>query len=254
MNLVKPSPILNESGTLTLGSLDVPYQIKRSAKRRRTMGMRIHNQTILLLAPLKTPTKTLLEFAQSRQQWIIKQLDRQESTSALFNHFHDGQVIYVLGDAKRLFIDDSETHPPGCEVNETRLHVFIIPTLDADERHYRIWKEITTWFRHQAHDILKQRLDHWSKIMNVKYSSFQLSSAKSYWGLCTRHNQIKLNWKLVMTPLPVMDYVIIHELAHISQKNHSPRFWAIVARYVPDYKAKRKDLRDGPYTRGIKVM
>jgi len=92
--------------------------------------------------------------------------------------------------------------------------------------------------------IIKKRLDLYSSVMGVKYDSFRLSNAKKRWGTCSRRADIKINWKLANAGEDILDYVIVHELAHIKEKNHSKRFWAIVAGILPDHKNRRKWLKD----------
>lgn len=96
----------------------------------------------------------------------------------------------------------------------------------------------------KSREVLGARLMYWSGVMNLQYTSFRLSGAKTRWGSCSGKNSINLNWRLVMTPNEVIDYVVIHELAHIKQKNHSAKFWEIVEKYDPLWKQRRKWLRE----------
>jgi predicted metal-dependent hydrolase len=90
---------------------------------------------------------------------------------------------------------------------------------------------------------VSQKIQFWSGQMNLKYQKVRLSSAKTRWGSCTSTNDISINWRLSLLPLELMDYVIVHELAHIREKNHSSKFWAIVESYWPNYKSDRKLLK-----------
>lgn len=99
-------------------------------------------------------------------------------------------------------------------------------------------------YKKLSRGVLGARLLYWSGVMNLQYTSFRLSSAKTRWGSCSGKNSINLNWRLVMTPNEVIDYVVIHELAHIKQKNHSVKFWEIVQKYDPLWKHRRKWLRE----------
>jgi predicted metal-dependent hydrolase len=102
-------------------------------------------------------------------------------------------------------------------------------------------------------DILKQKklakllfiekIEYWSSKMFLKYRGLRLSSARTRWGSCTHQNIISINWRLSLLPTELLDYVIIHELAHIKEKNHSSDFWNIVSKYCSDYKATRKQLK-----------
>jgi predicted metal-dependent hydrolase len=95
----------------------------------------------------------------------------------------------------------------------------------------------------QSRIVLKDSLDNWSEVMNLKYTKFRLSSAKTRWGSCSGRDVISLNWRLILTAPDLINYVVIHELAHVKQKNHSDKFWSLVEKYDPDYKAHRKSLK-----------
>lgn len=88
----------------------------------------------------------------------------------------------------------------------------------------------------------KNLLDIWAQTMELTYSSVRISSAKSRWGSCSGKNSISLNWRLVLMPESLLEYVVIHELAHVKHKNHSIQFWEFVAKYLPEYKSIKKQL------------
>jgi len=96
----------------------------------------------------------------------------------------------------------------------------------------------------QARNTILQSLQKYSSIMGLPFRNFRLSGAKSRWGSCSSRNTISINWRLGMAPSEVLDYVIIHELAHVAEKNHSPKFWAWVAKFDPDFKLRKKWLKD----------
>ena len=95
-----------------------------------------------------------------------------------------------------------------------------------------------SWYRSQARQVLVERLNHFASQMNLKYTRFRLSSAETRWGSCSATGTISLSWRLVMAPPPAIDYVVVHELAHIKIKNHSKNFWAAIAAILPDYRAQ----------------
>ncbi len=95
----------------------------------------------------------------------------------------------------------------------------------------------------EASRIIEDRLYIYSNKMDLPYNSFKISNAKKRWGVCCRKSDIRINWRLAKADESILDYVIVHELAHIKEKNHSKRFWALVAQYIPDYKTRRKTLK-----------
>ncbi|MCD5382257.1 MAG: M48 family metallopeptidase [Candidatus Pacebacteria bacterium] len=103
-------------------------------------------------------------------------------------------------------------------------------------RHYQAHKEL-------ARGIIHERLEHWSGFYGLTYNRVAIKNQKTCWGSCSEHGNLNFNYKIVFLPEPLMDYVIVHELCHLYELNHSPAFWAHVARAMPDYKAQRSHLR-----------
>jgi predicted metal-dependent hydrolase len=107
------------------------------------------------------------------------------------------------------------------------------------------WRDTTAaWLKRQARRLFTARLDHYAPQLNVRWQCLSLSSARTRWGSASSTGSIRLNWRLIHLPLPVIDYVVVHELAHLREMNHSPRFWALVSAVLPDCAAQRKVLRD----------
>ena len=99
------------------------------------------------------------------------------------------------------------------------------------------------WFCEQASEVFAARLDLYAERLGVRYASMALSSAGTRWGSCTVEGNIRLNWRLIHFALPLIDYVVAHELAHLLEMNHSARFWARVESVYPDYDGAKMALR-----------
>jgi len=105
------------------------------------------------------------------------------------------------------------------------------------------------WLQLEAKRLFAERLPVYADKLGVAYRSFALSSATTQWGSCTADGRIRLNWRLIHFALPMIDYVVAHELSHLREMNHSPRFWATVQSIFPEFEAAKKALRDsGPET------
>jgi predicted metal-dependent hydrolase len=104
-------------------------------------------------------------------------------------------------------------------------------------------ERVRAWLQQQAKVLFEQRLDLYAARLGVQYSAFSLSSAGTRWGSCTVQRAIRLNWRLIHFSLPLIDYVVAHELAHILEMNHSPRFWDQVGRIYPAYDEAKSLLR-----------
>jgi predicted metal-dependent hydrolase len=102
--------------------------------------------------------------------------------------------------------------------------------------------QFISWYQHQAKIILAERLQYWSEQMNTRYLSMRITGAKTRWGSCSRKRSINFSWKLIMAPIEVVDYVVVHELAHITHHNHSKNFWAVVNQTYPKWRESRQWL------------
>jgi hypothetical protein len=89
----------------------------------------------------------------------------------------------------------------------------------------------------------EQRAAHFARVLDVRVHSIRLSNARTRWGTCHPDGRVRLNWRLIQAPPALVDYVVVHELAHLREPNHSPRFWTWVAGVLPDYKERRQALR-----------
>ena len=127
-------------------------------------------------------------------------------------------------------------------VNETRIrfdgerNILFLPIKNARER-------LVKWLKENAGRILKQRTAEWAEKMNVQYSSVRVTSAKTRWGSCSYKNAINYSFRLIYAPKEIVDYVVVHELAHVRFKNHASAFWKEVETYMPDYREKRAWLK-----------
>lgn len=113
------------------------------------------------------------------------------------------------------------------------------------ERLKTVWSALPeSWYRRAARKVLKERCDHWAKVMGLGYGKLRLTGARTRWGSCNARGDLSFSWRLLATRWDLVNYVVVHELAHRVHFDHSQRFWRLVERYVPDYGRCRDDLRE----------
>ena len=100
------------------------------------------------------------------------------------------------------------------------------------------------WYRQQALQKISERVRFYYAITNLKYHKIKISNAKKRWGSCSSQGNLNFSWRLIMAPLEVIDYVVVHELVHLEEKNHANRFWNKVEKILPDYKIQKKWLKE----------
>lgn len=239
------APPAEETGRLRLNGREISFTVVRNRRRRRGIAFRIEPDLHLrVLAPLRTRLPVIEALLRNRSGWIVQHLARLEAVSPFLPHrCVDGATIRYLGHAYRLKV----TQQKGAQTCRITPRNFMVNIPDK-ELSYRALQEevrleILLWLKKRAKVKLQKRLDLWARRLNLRYTSFAIGNPKRQWGSCSARNAIRLNWRLVMAPLPLIDYVVVHELCHITHKNHGPRFWRFVARALPDYRERRAELR-----------
>ena len=199
---------------------------------RRTMSLHVSSQGELIVkAPFFIPEKLILNFLKQKEDWILKALQKVGSRIVKQKTYQAGEEFLFLGDVYKLHFGSFK------EINISN-GLLNVP----DFMMFRIKKELTSWYISQAKKLITDRVDYVCKQMNSKYASIRFSDTSSKWGSCSPDNSLQFNWRLIMTPLTVINYVVVHELAHTIEKNHSRRFWKIVDLHTPAYKQHRKWL------------
>ncbi|MEJ0062721.1 MAG: SprT family zinc-dependent metalloprotease [Alphaproteobacteria bacterium] len=233
--------IYTETGTLAVGGTEIPYTIRRSKRRRRSIGLLVESEKNLrITAPLKTSLFYIETVIHRRAHWIIRKMGEIKARPPA----NDETAMVYLGHACALHVSYDPHIPQGCRLKPGRLHVNIHGRhLSEKDRREEIRLETMLWCKKRARVKFQKRLDFWAERLGVRYNRLVVSSPQKLWGSCSADNTIRLNWQLVMAPLPLLDYVVAHELAHVVHKNHSQRFWGFLAKTMPDYKARRKELR-----------
>lgn len=206
-----------------------PDEIIRS--RRKTLAIVIDAQARLIVrAPKSCGQERIFAFLAQKEPWIRrKQAERKSVAVSLPTDNLDGYEFPLLGKKVRIRIGDVKS----IVFDGERI---LLPKEQSRER-------LIKWLKTQAKTCFTAVVDEYANRMNVTYKSLTVASARTRWGTCSRENALRFSFRLVYTPMEIVQYVVAHELAHIRHKNHSSLFWNEVERYVPDYKTRRKWLK-----------
>lgn len=235
--LIDPPAI--EQRSIELSGKSIDYILKRSGKRRRSIGLSIDDRGLTVNMPLRASEKWLHSVLQEKAQWIVAKLDDwQARKPPELPLWVDGQFIKFIGEPFTLRVVASLFDaPPLLRGRQLFVHV-------TDSANQRVVEQtVTQWYQREAELLFKQRVAHYASLMQVSPSVVALSSARTQWGSCTARGTVRLNWHLIKMPLRLIDYVVVHELAHLVEMNHSPAFWRVVVSVCPDYAKRRAELR-----------
>ncbi|WP_322105694.1 SprT family zinc-dependent metalloprotease [Paraburkholderia sp. J41] len=227
--------------TLVLGAQTLHYRLKRSS--RKSIGFVIDGSGLSITAPRWVTIADIETAIGEKQRWIFAKLaewqTRVEQRALPRVKWGDGAELPYLGKpitlklgAGSLAFDD-----------ETRVLALPLPP-HADSQ--QIKDRVTGWLQGEAKRIFGERLAVYAPKLGVTFRSYALSSAATRWGSCSSEGRIRLNWRLVHFPLSVVDYVVAHELSHLREMNHSPRFWETVESVFPEFREARKQLKEHP--------
>ena len=216
----------------------IPYTLKRSA--RRSIGFKVDHHGLTVSAPQRASLAFIEQALAAKARWILKALDkvqanRSDASAPII--WQDGTVFPYLGKDCHLHL--VKTFSPKNRFIQTAGEL-VLETVKADTE--SVAKAMRDWLKEQAKTILLSRLADQAETMQLTYAKAALSNATQRWGSCSAKRHIRLNWRLVLTDWSLMDYVIIHELAHLVELNHSPRFWAIVETWYPDWQDAHQKL------------
>lgn len=211
------------------------YTVIRS--RRRTIAIEISRDgEVLVRAPLRLVRREIAAFVEEHREWIALKLAqaKRRTTHAAPRRFREGETFLFLGERHRLRFD------AGGEYLRKENGEFLLGA-DLASRAGDLFR---TWYRARAREVFEDRVSHFAPRMGLYCRAVRITDARERWGSCSASGTLNFSWRLVMAPPAVIDYVVVHELAHLAEMNHSRRFWDCVAGVLPDHRARRKWLRE----------
>ena len=237
-----PGPAPQGTRRLAVGAEPIHYTLRRA--RRRSIGFTIDDRGLTVAAPRWVSLTEIESAIAEKQRWIRRKLaeyrDWQARQPLQRVHFGDGGSLPVLGRPVTLRLRAGAGSTRLAQsADGAELHLALPPLCGEAQ----VRDAVLAWLRGEARCVLGSRLQLLAARQPVQPRSWSLSSARSQWGACTHDGHIRLNWRLVHFSLPVIDYVVAHELAHLREMNHSPRFWKAVGALLPGFESARDEVR-----------
>lgn len=204
--------------------------------KRRTIALIVERDgSLTVRAPKRATLQDIHCFIQEKEKWIERSRERLKAIVTVpKKEFADGETFLFLGKEYELRLVPNQRQT---------LHFDSGFTLKASARP-RGEAVFTKWYKTQALTVFTERVSHYATLHKFEPKQVKVNSARTRWGSCTSTGTINFTWRLVMAPVEVIDYVVLHELAHLKIKNHSPRFWKLVESLCPEFKRHRKWLRE----------
>ncbi len=229
---------------LACGNRQVDYTV-RISDRARWMRLTIRPDTgPVVTVPRRYHAADLREFLRRHQRWILRHVDRLARVApGIPRRWPYGSTLPYLGEDRRVLVESCKGPSTVTRLDEPALLVRMPHPSIAGARQI-----LRRWYRDEAARVLTERVTMWALRIGIPWRSLAVRHQRRRWGSCSETGRLSFNYRLVMAPIPILDYVILHELMHRRELNHSPRFWDLVRAHCPAYRDACQWLKHyGPY-------
>lgn len=215
---------------------DIHYEVIR--RKRKSISLIVENDgTVKIIVPMNTLTEEIEKIIESKRYWIYTKTSEFEALnySRVDRKFVNGQGFLYLGASYRLEVVDNlevdiKLYRGKFYMNKSKLY-------DGKEVFKSFYKE-------KGLNKINERINIYKVMMGVNPKNIRVMELKNRWASCTDEGNLNFNWKCIMAPLSIIDYIVVHELAHLVYKDHGTEFWNMVDKIIPDYEKRKNWLRD----------
>lgn len=226
-----------EARSILLGDQDVAFRLVRA--RRRTVGLQIGHEGLTVRAPLRLSVREVHQVLHEKSGWIVAKLAEWErrAQNAPAATWQAGAQFLYHGLPHALVLQPAPRAQVVADAGRIVVH------LPRPEDPGAVERAVERWLRQQAAEVFAARLAHFAGLLGRPAPRLIIYGPRTIWGSCNRSGVIRLHWRLLQLPLALADYILAHEVAHLAEMNHSSRFWAVVGKLYPDYRAARDAVR-----------
>jgi len=228
--------------SITLGDMKINYKIVRS--NRKTMGLIVDpDEGVIIRSPKNVSEEKIKEVVKKKSSWLLQKLDKVAEIKPAPTplEFMSGEKLMYLGRRYRLKV--KEYNKKKVKVKFYQGMFIVKEPINLDKRREVIRDKIIAWYRQQADHKIKERVDKYKGKIGVDPNMIRVKKQKKRWGSCSSKGNLNFNWKLIMAPMSIVDYLVIHELVHLKHSNHSREFWQTVEAVIGDYEQRQEWLR-----------
>ena len=233
-----------ERDSVRVGDAVIEYEIRRSARRKKTVQIRIDGGAVRVAAPSATPGGELREIVRARASWILERLAETASEAAT-KRFVSGETLPYLGQHLPLVVECGDAPWPQVRLEGGRFRIAVPRDLEDGEREEQIRSAVVAWYTARAAERFPAGVDRWwPRVGCGEPSRVLIRDQRRRWGSCATDGTLRFSWRGMMLEPALIEYIIVHELAHLAVQNHSADFWKLVASALPDVQQRRKRLRE----------
>ena len=235
---------MTELGRVRFGDATIEYEVHRSQRRRKTVQITMNGNRVFVAAPTDTPAAKLETIVHKRAPWILRQIPDQASQTSR-KRFVSGETLPYLGRNVRLIVESADVPSPQVGFDHWSFRICIPVLLDEIDRFDGIRKVVAQWYRRRAEQRLPPAVEMWRKRMGLSETpEVLIRDQRLRWGSCAPDGTLRFNWRVVMLAPALIEYVVVHELAHQKVSSHSTEYWALLSSLLPDAQQRRQRLRE----------
>lgn len=212
-------------------------------RKRKTLSIEVEApKQITVIAPEGRTEEEILQTVQTKSKWIvqklfeIREIEHRKSDKQYIN----GEAFLYMGRnySLQILIDEKVTFPEA-KLRNGKLYV-----TNNNHQEEPIRRAIENWYRDKAKERIRERISYYQSQFDIKPQRVMIKDQQKRWGSCTKDQQLFFNWKCIMAPSPVLDYIVVHEMCHMVYMNHSKEFWSLLKRVLPDYEQRKEWLKN----------
>lgn len=226
------------------GASTVLFELRRSARRTRTINIRVEGERVVLAVPLRTPLSEAEDVIRRRERWILEQMARKPAQPPQL--LVDGcDVLPFMGRSVSVVVEPAAVKSAAARLVDDVLRVEVPASLDDGQSKEAARGSVVEWLRGQAAERLPVEVERWWPTMGRGDGArIRIGNQRRQWGNCSVDGTIRFSWRLMMLEPELIEYVVVHEMAHLTRMDHSKEFWALVAWAMPDVADRRRRLRE----------
>lgn len=236
---------MSASERIIVGGQEIDLSVRRTS-RRKTIALSFGADGLKVLAPAELSDREVRAFIDRKREWVLKKHAGFEEVGGLHppREFVSGEAFSYLGRTYRLHIysADDASHR-GAALRGGFFKVPVRPNERGDGEALAVRRRLRAWYEKHAKAKLIERTGLYCDRLGLKMPSVRIANQQKRWGSCDKEGTLRFNWRIVMAPIALVDYVVAHELCHIIEHNHSSRFWRLLETTYPDMNAARERLR-----------
>jgi hypothetical protein len=208
-------------------------------ERRKTADIRVEDGVVSVVVPTDLPIERIDSLLKEKRKWIKEKIVLHRQAQPISEkQFVSGEAFSYLGRNYRLKVERGAFQPVRLIAGR-----LVVTVPEGKDQPHMIRNALVRWYKRQAEQKLVDKVERYAPVVGVEPTGVGIKSFKSRWGSCTAKGRLEFNWRVMMAPNSIVDYVVIHELCHLKKHDHSAEFWQIVERVMPSFLEKKAWLK-----------